>query len=86
MTAVLATILKAEGKLDEAIVLWERIEKNAESANSATGHLAAIYLERKQFDKALKCYEKLVKSDPQNKGFQQGLKEAQAGLAQKTNG
>ncbi|MCG8450595.1 MAG: tetratricopeptide repeat protein, partial [Pirellulales bacterium] len=53
----MATILKAEGKLDEAIVLWERIEKNAEGANSATGHVAAIYLERKQYDKALRCYE-----------------------------
>ena len=76
----LARCLKAEGKVDQAIELWEQMAEKYPGPTAANTGLAQTYLERKEYSKAIKHYELLVKSDPKNKFFQQGLEAAQAGL------
>ena len=56
--------MKAEGKVDEAIALWEKMVKQNPGANAGTVGLATTYLERKEYAKALPYFEELAKSDP----------------------
>lgn len=75
----LARCLKASGKVDQAIDLWERMAKLYPGPNAAAFGLATTYLEQKEYAKSIKYYEILVKWDPENESFQDGLKQARAG-------
>ena len=76
----LALCLKADGKIDEAIEIWERGYAAAPGPNALAVGLASTYLEREEYAKAAKYYEVLVDSDASNKLYQNGLKNARAGL------
>ena len=78
----LARCLKAEGKVDEAIVVWERMAKKYPGPTAAAAGLASTYLEKQEYAKSVKYFEILVKADPRNQFYQDGLKKAQAGLAE----
>ena len=77
----LAVILREEGNLDQAVAIWERIAENSEGPNDATVNLADYYLERKEFEKAAKCYRKLIEWYPNQDDFKHGLERAEAELA-----
>lgn len=76
----LAVILREEGRLDEAVAIWERIAANSEGPNDATINLAEYYLEQKDFDKAAKSYRKLIEWYPDRDAFKRSLEQAEAGL------
>jgi pentatricopeptide repeat protein len=78
----LARCLKASGKVDEAVELWERMAKLYPGPNAAAVGLAMTYLERKQYAKAAKHFKELVKANPDSDAFQRGLKSAEKGLAE----
>jgi tetratricopeptide (TPR) repeat protein len=78
----LAVCLKNEGKTDEAIKLWQQmVEKQPTMATAGHYQLATIYVQRKQFDKALPLAETLAKSDPANAEIQQLLQQAKTGAS-----
>jgi tetratricopeptide (TPR) repeat protein len=72
----LARCLKDEGQVDKAIEVWEKSYQKYPGPNAAAAGLAATYSERKQYDKAVKFYEELVKAQPDNAEFKSGLEEA----------
>jgi len=78
----LARCLKAEGKTDEAIELWERLVKAAPGANAGTAGLAQTYFEQKQFGKAIPYLEQLVKANPNDEEARKKLEVAR-GAGQK---
>jgi pentatricopeptide repeat protein len=73
----LARCLKAEGKADEAIALWEKMVKQNPGVNAGTVGLATTFAERKEYDKALPYLEELVKAQPESPEYKQLLAEAQ---------
>ena len=75
----LARCLKEEGKVDEAIALWEKMYEKHPGPNAAAVGLAMTYLERKEFEKAQKYFEELVKAMPDNEEFKKGLEAAKKG-------
>jgi predicted Zn-dependent protease len=76
----LAMILKRQGKADQAIELWKKLdEMEPTGTNAGTMGLARAYLEQKQYDKALPYYERLAKAMPNDSMVQKGLQEARAG-------
>lgn len=77
----LARCLKASGKVDEAIKLWERMVELYPGPNAAAAGLARTYLEQKEYAKSIKYFEVLVEANPGNEQYQNGLKNARAGLA-----
>ncbi|TWU30276.1 tetratricopeptide repeat protein [Bythopirellula polymerisocia] len=76
----MAVIMREEGKLDEAVAIWERIAENSKGPNDATINLADYYLEQKEFDKAAKCYRKLIEWYPDQNEFKGRLEQAEEGL------
>ena len=79
----LARCLKDEGKVDEAIAVWEKMHKKYPGPNAASVGLATTYSEKKEYAKALPYYEELVKSQPANQEFKDGLEAAKKGAQSK---
>jgi Flp pilus assembly protein TadD len=79
----LARCLKDEGQVDKAIDVWEKSYEKYPGPNAAAAGLAATYSERKQYGKAVKFYEELVKAQPNNAEFKNGLEEARKGAQKK---
>ena len=77
----LARCLKEEGKVDEAIALWEKMYEKYPGPNAAAVGLATTYLEQKEHAKALPYFEELVKAMPDNEEFKKGLEAAKKGGA-----
>src|SRR5262249_46172964 len=72
----LARCLKDEGHVEQAIEVWEKSYEKYPGPNAAAAGLAMTYAERKEYGKALKFYEELVKAQPDNAEFKNGLEEA----------
>jgi superkiller protein 3 len=77
----LAVLLKNEGKVDEAITLWQKLTEISPGASAGTYGLATTYLERNQPDKALPLIQQLVDSEPTNREFKQLMAKAKAASA-----
>ena len=75
--------MKDEGDVDEAIKVWEKMYKKYPGPNAAAVGLAMTYSERKQYDKAIKFYKELVKAQPDNAEFKNGLEEARKAAQKK---
>ena len=77
----MARCLKAEGEVDEAVALWEKMVEQYPGPNAGTWGLAQTYLEQKQYDKAVRYFEQLVKASPDDASLKQKLQQARAGAA-----
>jgi cytochrome c-type biogenesis protein CcmH/NrfG len=75
----LARCLKSEGKVAEAVALWEKMYKLYPGPNAAAVGLAQTYVEQKEYAKALPYFEELVKAMPDNEEFNKGLEAAKQG-------
>ncbi|MDY0780689.1 tetratricopeptide repeat protein [Tenacibaculum sp. IB213877] len=75
----LAKSLKKEGKLNEAIVLYEAIDSKDSDNLLAKYQLGKLYLQTKKSNKAKKVFESLIEKDPSNANYsyQLGLAFAQ---------
>ena len=77
----LARCLAAEGDVDGAIKLWEKGAKLTPGASAHTTALAFTYFERKEYAKAIPHFELLVKSNPKNVRYTDGLAKSKAAMA-----
>jgi len=78
----LACCLKAEGKVDEALALWENLQLDNPGVNMATYSLAETYLEQKEYAKSIPYWEKIVATPPENAAAKASLEVAKAKVAE----
>lgn len=82
----LARSLKALGRTDEAIAIWEKGIQAASSPAESSGlrlGLAETYAETGKYAQAVKLYEELVKIVPDNPQIKEALESAKKQLAEK---
>lgn len=69
----MARVLKAEGKLNEAIKVWQHMLKVSPGPNAGTYGLADAYLEQERYKEAVPLLEQLVKSQPNDARLKEKL-------------
>lgn len=76
----LAICARAEGRLDEAIAGWERLQQKIPAARSPGQHLPFAYLVRGDHDQALPGLLRLAAHHPDDRRVLAGLEQALAGV------
>jgi tetratricopeptide (TPR) repeat protein len=71
----MASCLRAEGKIEEAIAVWTMMDNIAPVPTSATRHLARIYYERKDCEKASMYLAKVLTRYPEEPGAAEALED-----------
>jgi predicted Zn-dependent protease len=75
----LAQIDRRQGRLDDAIAIWEKMVQKFPGVNAGTYGLAGAYMAKHEYAKAVPLYEQIVAANPDDS-------EAKAQLAKaKTN-
>ncbi len=80
-----ANILFSQGKLDEAIIAYKKINKDFPDNSMATIHLGLAFLELKQWKNAVETLERAVQKDSGNADVHHSLGKAWAGLREWKN-
>lgn len=71
----MASCLRAAGKTEEAIAVWTRMDALSPVPTSAARHLARIYYERKDCEKASMYLAKVLKRYPEEPGAAEALED-----------
>ncbi|HEX6900784.1 MAG TPA: tetratricopeptide repeat protein [Thermoanaerobaculia bacterium] len=71
----MASCLRAEGKIEEAIAVWTKMDALSPVPTSAARHLARIYYERKDCEKASTYLAKVLKRYPEEPGAAEALED-----------
>jgi len=80
----LGWIAHGAGNIDEAIRWWQKaIKVSKGGATASLSGLTQVYMERKEYDKAIKYYRMWLKAEPDNKQAKDGLEKAKAAPATK---
>jgi tetratricopeptide (TPR) repeat protein len=73
----LGWIEHGQGNIDQAIQWWEKaVEASSGTATASLSGLTQIYMERKDYEKAVKYYQMWLKAEPDNQDAVEGLKKA----------
>ena len=75
----LARCLNAQGDTDGAIKIWQEMVAKIPGVHAGTSGLADAYLEKEEFQKAVRLLEQLAKAEPTNEEIKQKLARAKAG-------
>jgi len=73
----LGWIAHGQGNIDEAIQWWEKaVEVSGGHATASLSGLTQVYMEKKEYDQAIKYYEMWLSAEPNNKQAKNGLEKA----------
>jgi hypothetical protein len=75
-----AESLEAAGKLDDALVIYEKVLAEVPALTAVNGEIGDLYLRKKEPEKALAAYEKWLAAVPGSAGAKAGVTEARAAL------
>ena len=75
-----AESLEAEGKLDEALAIYEQVLVQIPALTAVQGEIGDLYLRKKEPQKALAAYEKWLAAVPDSAGAKAGVAEARAAI------
>jgi RNA polymerase sigma factor (sigma-70 family) len=77
----LAQIDRQQGKLDDAIAIWEKMAKQFSGVTAGTYGLAAAYMTKHEYEKAVPLYEQIVEANPNDAESKAKLDEAKSKAA-----
>lgn len=75
-----ANVLFSQGKLDEAIVAYQKFIKDYPDKTMALMHLGQVYVQLKQWKNAVEALQQVVQKEPTNADAHHSLGKASAGL------
>jgi hypothetical protein len=73
-----AESLEAEGKLDEALAMYEQVLARVPALTAVHGEIGDLHLKKKEPEKALAAYEKWLAAVPDSPGARAGVATARA--------
>ena len=77
----LGWIEHGQGNIDIAIKWWEKAVKASNGvATASLSGLTQVYMDRKEYDKAIKYYEMWLKAEPDNQDAKDGLEKAKEAM------
>jgi predicted Zn-dependent protease len=71
-----ALVDRQEGRLDDAIAMWEKMVQKYPGVNAGTYGLADAYMAKGQYEKAVTLYQQIVDANPSDHETQAKLEEA----------
>jgi len=74
------SLKEGEGKVAEAIEIWEKMVDDTPGPHAGTSALAWTYLELEEFEKAIPYFERILTANPNDPNVKDGLERARRGL------